>query len=60
MLKFNQKIGDSIRIDDEIQIKVFEIDRNKVTLGFEAPRHVRIYRTELYLQTTNKKSNTPE
>lgn len=60
MLKFNQKIGESIRIDDEIQITVFEIDRNKVTLGLEAPRHVRIYRAELYLQTTEKKSNNPK
>jgi carbon storage regulator len=60
MLKFNQKVGESIRIDDEIQIKVFEIDRNKVTLGFEAPRHVRICRAELSLQTTDKKDNNPK
>ena len=60
MLKFNQKIGESIHIDDEIQITVFEIDRDKVTLGLEAPRHVRIYRTELYPQTGEKKSNAPK
>ncbi|ALI04399.1 carbon storage regulator [Pseudomonas sp. FW306-02-F02-AA] len=60
MLEITRYVGKAIRIDDEIQIKVFEIDRNKVILGLEAPKHVRIRRAELDLQTTDKKSNNPK
>ncbi|MFJ2362201.1 carbon storage regulator [Pseudomonas sp. NPDC087697] len=60
MIEITQNVGEAIRIDDEIQIKVFGTNGNKVTLGFKAPSHVKIYRAELYLQDPGKKGNNPK
>ncbi|MBB3240200.1 carbon storage regulator [Pseudomonas sp. Tn43] len=58
MIVFTLNTGKAIRIDDEIQIEVFGTNGDKVTLGFEAPSHVKIYRAELYLQNADKRGNT--
>ncbi|WP_192557901.1 carbon storage regulator [Pseudomonas allokribbensis] len=60
MLKFTQKAGKTIRIDDEIKITVLEAIGKQVTLGIEAPNHVKIYRAELYLQNADKQGNNPK
>lgn len=57
MLKFTQKAGKTIRIDNEIKITVLETIGKQVTLGIEAPSRVQIYRTELYLQYAKKNGN---
>ncbi|MCA9562381.1 MAG: carbon storage regulator CsrA [Myxococcales bacterium] len=49
MLTLTRKVGESIRIGDEIQIVVKEIRRNHVRIGILAPREVKIYREEVYL-----------
>jgi carbon storage regulator CsrA len=47
MLVLSRKLFESILIDDEIEIQVLRIEGGKVRLGFSAPRHVQIRRTEL-------------
>lgn len=48
MLTLTRKVGESIRIGDEIEIVVKEIRRNQVRIGIVAPREVPIYREEVY------------
>ena len=48
MLTLTRKVGESIRIGDEIEIVVKEIRRNQVRIGIIAPRDVPIYREEIY------------
>lgn len=48
MLTLTRKVGESIRIGDEIEIVVKEIRRNQVRIGVIAPREVPIYREEIY------------
>ncbi|MBH23245.1 MAG: carbon storage regulator [Myxococcales bacterium] len=48
MLTLTRKIGESIRIGDEIQIVVKEIRKNQVRIGIIAPREIKIYREEVY------------
>jgi len=48
MLTLTRKVGEVIRIGDEIEIVVKEIRRNQVRLGIVAPREVPIYREEVY------------
>ncbi len=43
-----RKVGESIRICDDIEVVVTAIDQNKVKLGIRSPRHIPVYREELY------------
>jgi carbon storage regulator len=48
MLTLTRKVGETIRIGDEIEIVVKEIRKNQVRIGIMAPRHVKVYREEIY------------
>lgn len=47
MLVLARKVGERIRIGSDIFVTVTRIGTDKVGLGFEAPDHVEIVRTEL-------------
>ncbi|HHK40954.1 MAG TPA: carbon storage regulator [Planctomycetaceae bacterium] len=48
MLVLSRKKDESIIINDDIVVTVVEIRRDKVRLGFEAPKDVPIHRREVY------------
>ncbi len=48
MLVLTRKIGERIRIGDDIVLNVLEISKGSVRIGIEAPRQVPIYRFEVY------------
>jgi carbon storage regulator len=48
MLVLTRKLSESIRINDNIVIKVVELDSRHVKLGIEAPRNISINREEIY------------
>lgn len=48
MLVLTRKAGQSIRIGDDIVIKIFDIDGSQVKLAIEAPKGIPIFREELY------------
>ena len=48
MLVLSRKKDESIIINDNIVVTVVEIRRDKVRLGFEAPKDVPIHRREVY------------
>ena len=48
MLTLTRKVGETIRIGDDIEIVVKEIRKNQVRIGIMAPRDVKIYREEVY------------
>ena len=50
MLVFTRRSGQSIRINDDILIKVFHLGEHQVRIGIEAPFHVKIHRQEVYEQ----------
>ncbi|MBA2115098.1 carbon storage regulator [Bremerella alba] len=50
MLVLSRKVGDSIKIGDNIEIVVNRISGNRVTIGVEAPKDVRILRGEVELE----------
>ncbi len=55
-----RKIGESIMIGNDIEIKVLKIEGNSVKLGISAPSTVRVYRMEIYeeIAKQNKESLT--
>lgn len=47
MLVISRKVGETIVISDNIKITVMSSGGDKVTLGIEAPKEIKIYREEL-------------
>lgn len=56
MLVLTRKMGESIMIGDEIELKIISIEGDQVKLGIDAPRSVKVYRSEIYksIQEENK------
>lgn len=48
MLLLTRKLGECIRIGDDINITLLEIKGSQVKLGIEAPRYISIHRQEIY------------
>lgn len=48
MLILNRKVSESIMIGDDIEIRVSRIEADSVRIGIVAPRHLPIYRDEIY------------
>ena len=47
MLVLTRKVGDAIQIGEDVIVYVTQIKGNRVTLGLEAPKALRILRREL-------------
>ena len=50
MLVLTRKSNQSIMIGDEIEISVLSIMGEKVRIGIQAPRHIPVFRKEVYLE----------
>ena len=50
MLALTRKKGESLMVNNEIEITVLEIRGDQVKSGIQAPKNVPIYRKEVYLQ----------
>lgn len=48
MLVLTRRLGESITIGEDVKVVIVDIDGNQVKLGIDAPRHIEIYREELY------------
>jgi len=57
MLILTRKLGESITIGDQVQIKVLSIKGGQVRLGVEAPESVRINREEVYQKMIEEKKD---
>ena len=50
MLALSRKKDEAIVINNNVEITIIEIKGDQVKLGISAPKSVRIYRKEVYLQ----------
>jgi carbon storage regulator len=53
MLVLSRKEGERLIIGDDITLVISRIDGNRVSIGIEAPKHVKVMRSEL----TDEKSS---
>lgn len=53
MLIFTRRIGEEIRIGNDIRIRIVDIKGKQVRLGIEAPSEVIVHREEIYLRINN-------
>jgi carbon storage regulator len=50
MLRLTRRAGERIVLGDDIFIEVLEVSGQTVRLGIDAPRSLRIYREEIWLE----------
>ncbi len=56
MLALTRKKDEAIIIDNNIEIRIIDVQGDKVKLGISAPKDISIYRKEIYVEI--QKSNT--
>lgn len=50
MLALTRKKGESIVVNNDIEISILDIRGDQVKVGISAPKEVPVYRKEVYLQ----------
>jgi carbon storage regulator len=56
MLVLSRRLGENIRIGDDIKVVVLDVKGGQVKLGIEAPAAVQVHRQEIYqrIQEANR------
>ncbi|UTR11779.1 carbon storage regulator CsrA [Evansella sp. LMS18] len=49
MLVLTRKLNESIKIGDDVEVKIIGIEGDQVKLGISAPHNIDIHRKEIYL-----------
>lgn len=57
MLVVTRKPGEGIKIGDDVEITIIKIDDNSVKVSINAPREVKILRSELYKEVEEENIN---
>lgn len=62
MLVLSRKKGETIIIQDQIELTILSVDGDTVKVGISAPKHVDIFRKEIYIsiQESNRESASPQ
>ncbi|MGG6313264.1 carbon storage regulator CsrA [Paenibacillus macerans] len=62
MLVLSRKKGESVVIQDQIEVTVLGVEGDIVRLGISAPKHIDIFRKEVYLsiQESNREAAIPQ
>jgi carbon storage regulator len=50
MLVLTRKVGESIKVNDDVKITAIEVKGKNIRLGIEAPKTTKIYREEVFLK----------
>ncbi len=61
MLVLTRRTGQKIILDNQITVTVLETRGDTVKIGIEAPKHIPIYREEIYheIMQANRQATTP-
>ena len=51
MLVLSRKIGESLRIGEDIELVILDVNRGQVRIGIDAPKTTNIVRSELLTRT---------
>jgi carbon storage regulator len=58
MLILTRRVGESLKIGDEVSVTVLDIKGNQVRLGVDAPRDVPVHREEIFQRIAEENQAT--
>lgn len=61
MLVLKRKVGEVVRIGNDVEVHVLAVEGDVIKIGFEAPKQVQILRSEVYdaIKAENMQSVIP-
>jgi carbon storage regulator len=57
MLVLSRKSGESIWINDNVEVRIVEVSNDKVKIGINAPKDIKILRSELCMTVESNKES---
>ncbi|MBP5298625.1 MAG: carbon storage regulator CsrA [Lachnospiraceae bacterium] len=60
MLALSRKKGESLIINNNVEITILDIKGDQIKVGIQAPKDVTIYRKEVYLQIQDANKEATE
>lgn len=57
MLILTRRVGESLKIGDEVNVTVLGIRGNQVRIGVDAPKDVAVHREEIYDRIQQEKTD---
>ena len=58
MLILSRCINESIIINDDVKIKILDVEKNHVRIGIDAPKNVPVNRKEIWLRIRENQEET--
>lgn len=60
MLVLSRKVGESLRIGEDIELVILDVNRGQVRIGIDAPKTTNIVRSELLTRVQGESSQPGE
>ncbi len=60
MLILTRRVGETVRIGDDVSITVLGVKGNQVRVGIDAPREVAVHREEIYQRILGEENGNEE
>lgn len=62
MLILTRRVGETLKIGDDVNVTVLGVKGNQVRIGVDAPKHVAVHREEIYerIHKENQAANLQE
>jgi carbon storage regulator len=59
MLILSRRVGETLKIGDNIDVTILSVKNNQVRIGINAPKDVAVHREEIYLRIKEEQKQQP-